>query len=93
MHNQKVLSQKIKIYKELKKKRIEIIDKYTIKNKLFIIINDNKKIKILKYFLNRSEISSLKNEIKGYKYFGKNNFFNLPKLYSFSLKKKIYTYA
>jgi hypothetical protein len=87
IYSQENLNPKIKIYKELKKKKIKIINEYTIKNKLFIIIYDNKKVKILKYFLDQSELPILKNEIKGYHNFSKNNIFNIPKVYSFSLKK------
>lgn len=78
---------KKKIYLELKKKKIKVINEYKIKNKLFIIINDNKKIKILKYFINQAELPYLKNEIKGYRYFKKNNKFYIPKLYNYCLKK------
>lgn len=56
------------------------------KNKI-IIYKKNNKILVDKIFSDKN-IKYLKNEILGYKYFGKKNYFNTPKLYSYSLNKK-----
>ena len=57
------------------------------KNEIIICKKKNK-IFVEKIFSDQNT-EYLKNEILGYKYFGKKNYFNIPKLYSYNLKKKL----
>ena len=66
---------------------MKIIKKIINDKNEIIIYKKNNKIFVDKIFSNQN-IKYLKNEILGYRYFGKKKYFNIPKLYSYSLNKK-----
>ena len=67
---------------------MKIIKKIINDKNEIIICKKKNKIFVEKIFSDQNT-EYLKNEILGYKYFGKKNYFNIPKLYSYNLKKKL----
>lgn len=70
----------------LKKKNYKIIYSRELRTSKILLIKDGKKKKIIKFSNNKK----FKNEIKGFKYFKKNNFFKLPRLFQFNISIKSY---
>lgn len=66
---------------------MKIIKKIINDKNEIIIFKKKNKIFVEKIFSDQ-HIKYLKNEILGYKYFGKKNYFIIPRLYSYSLNKK-----
>ena len=69
-------------------KSFKILKSFSNDGKKFQIVLDNGKKKLIKIFHKKKDYSKYYSEINGYKFYSKNKIFKIPKLYSYSNKKK-----
>ena len=69
-------------------KGFKILKSFSNDGKKFQIVLDKGKKKLIKIFHKKKDYSKYYSEINGYKFYSKNKIFEIPKLYSYSNKKK-----